>query len=211
MELNEALGRISEIRAHIARTETFRDFRSLTVGFSGALGLAAAAIQVERVPQPTEHVWGYVELWVGIALFNLVVVGAELGYRWAVTSSPLKRRLATLAAGQFAPCLVAGGAVTAVIASVAQESAWMLPGLWAILFSLGVFASCRLLPAATFWVGAYYLAAGTICLGFGNGRHALSPWMMAGTFGVGQLLGAVILFWTLERRHEELGNEPLEA
>src|SRR5947208_2065187 len=31
--------------------------------------------------------------------------------------------------------------------------------------------------------------------------HAYSPWAMALTFGVGQLLSAVVLYWNLERRH----------
>jgi hypothetical protein len=44
------------------------------------------------------------------------------------------------------------------------------------------------------------MAAGTVCLGIGNGSQALSPWLMIGSFGVGQLLAAAILFCTLERR-----------
>jgi hypothetical protein len=76
----------------------------------------------------------------------------------------------------------------------------MLPGLWAICFSLGVFASCRLLPRPVFWVGVHYLVSGTIVLAIGNGTYALSPWLMAGTFGVGQLLAAGILYYSLERK-----------
>jgi hypothetical protein len=202
MDLHDALGQISEIRAQVARTETFRGFRSVTVGFSGVLGIAAGLVQNERIAQPAEHVQEYVELWLGVAILSVLVVGVELGYRWAVESSSLKRRLTVLAIQQFAPCLVAGGALTVVIADRAPASAWMLPGLWAILFSLGVFASCRLLPAATAWVGVYYLGSGTLCLTFGNGPHALAPWFMMGTFGVGQLLSAAILYFTLERKHE---------
>ncbi len=78
----------------------------------------------------------------------------------------------------------------------------MLPGLWAVLFSLGVFASCRLLPKPTFWVGVFYLLAGCVGLIFGPGDLALSPWLMGGTFGTGQLLTACILYWTLERPYD---------
>jgi hypothetical protein len=202
MDLHEALGQISEIRAHVARTETFRGFRSVTVGFSGALGIAAGLVQNERIAQPTLHVPEYIDLWLSVAILSVLVVGVELGYRWAVENSSLKRRLTLLAVQQFAPCLVAGGTVTVVIAARAPASAWMLPGLWAILFSLGIFASCRLLPAATAWVGVYYLGSGTLCLAWGNGPHALAPWFMVGTFGVGQLLAAAILYFTLERTHE---------
>jgi len=124
----------------------------------------------------------------------------ELAYRRSVSNSPLKKRLMVLAIQQFVPCLIAGALITWIIAYRAQEVAWMLPGLWAICFSLGVFASCRLLPRPIFWVGVHYLVSGTIVLALGNGPHALSPWMMVGTFGVGQLLAAGILYYSLERK-----------
>jgi hypothetical protein len=200
MELPEALDRIADIRAQLAQTGTFRGFRSLTVGFSGVLGVAAAFLQLDRIPLPSEQALEFVELWVGVAVICLFVVGAELAYRWAVEPSPLKRRLTLLAVQQFVPCLVAGAVVTAVLANL-PESAWMLPGLWALLFSLGVFSCCRLLPPATFWVGVHYLATGTLCLTLGSEAQALTPWMMIGTFGVGQFLAAAILYYTLERRN----------
>ena len=76
-----------------------------------------------------------------------------------------------------------------------------MPGLWSILFALGVFASCRLLPRPCFAMGVYYLVAGTLCLVLARGSQALSPWSMGLTFGIGQLLTAVILYLTLERNH----------
>ena len=100
---------------------------------------------------------------------------------------------------QFLPSLVAGGLLTLVIVKRASESVWMLPGLWALVFSLGVFASCRLLTRAVFLVGAWYLVCGILALAWGQGEAALSPWIMGISFGVGQLLTAVILHVTLER------------
>jgi hypothetical protein len=203
MELHEALGQISEIRAQMARTQTFRGFRPLTVGFSGLLGIAAAAYQGTSILQPTAQIWDFGELWVGVAVLSLLVVGAELTFSWPA-SFTLKRRLTILAIQQFVPCLIAGAAVTAVIGWRGADNVWMLPGLWAALFSLGVFASARLLPRPTYWVGVYYLATGTVCLAIGNGQLALSPWLMAGTFGTGQLLAAAILYFTEERRYDPL-------
>lgn len=200
MQLDEALGRISEIRAQLAHTETFRGFRSLTVGFSGVLGLIAAALQAQRIPEPTLHVWNYINLWIGVAAISVIAVVLEFAHRRSMSNSPLKKRLMVLAIQQFVPCLVAGALITGVIAYRAQEIAWMLPGLWAICFSLGVFASCRLLPRPVFWVGVHYLFSGTIVLSMGSGSYALSPWMMVGTFGVGQLLAAGILYLSLERQ-----------
>jgi hypothetical protein len=34
-----------------------------------------------------------------------------------------------------------------------------------------------------------------------RGTHMFSPWAMALTFGVGQLLAAAVLYWNLERNH----------
>jgi len=45
----------------------------------------------------------------------------------------------------------------------------------------------------------FYLATGTLCLALAQGEHALSPWAMGLPFGVGQLLAALVLYWTLER------------
>jgi hypothetical protein len=75
----------------------------------------------------------------------------------------------------------------------------MLPGLWAIVFGLGIFASSRLLPKPVILVASYYLASGIVCLALAQGTAALSPWSMIGTFVVGQSLLALVLYLTLER------------
>lgn len=77
----------------------------------------------------------------------------------------------------------------------------MLPGLWSLLFSLGVFASHRRLPRGAFWVGVYFAACGFASLLWGRGAHAYSPWQMGLSFGGGMLLSAAVLRWNL--RHEE--------
>jgi hypothetical protein len=71
-----------------------------------------------------------------------------------------------------------------------------------VLFGLGIFASYRLLPRPIFWVGVFYLLAGTGALGAGHGHYALSPWFMGATFGGGHFLTAGVLYWTLERNGE---------
>jgi hypothetical protein len=71
----------------------------------------------------------------------------------------------------------------------------MLPGLWQVIFSLGVFASCRFLPRPVAAAGAWYLLTGLFCLSLGDAR-ALSPWAMGVPYAVGQLLVAGILLVT---------------
>lgn len=199
MELQEALSQLAEIRTRIASAETFRGYRSVTVGFTGVLAILGALAQSNAIADPTGQISSYLVLWVGIAAISLGATAAEMLLRCSRLRSELQIRLTKLAAAQFLPCVLAGALLTCTIVVYSPANTWMLPGLWSILFSLGVFASARLLPRAVFWVAAWYLGAGLICLVVAQGAAALSPWAMAGTFGIGQLLAAAILFLTLER------------
>jgi hypothetical protein len=131
----------------------------------------------------------------------IVVVGAEMAVRSRRSGSSLQRQITLVVIDQFAPSLAAGALLTYVVARFAPGAGWMLPGLWAVLFSLGLFASRRFMPRGVFVIGGYYLLAGLTCLTLDPGTQALSPWTMGAVFGAGQLLTAVFLYWTLERGH----------
>jgi hypothetical protein len=107
-----------------------------------------------------------------------------------------------MAVEQFVPCIAAGGLLTIVLVRSAPEASWMLPGLWQIMYSLGIFASCRLLPRPTFSVAVFYLLTGLTTLLVAKGDAAFSPWAMGLPFGIGQSMAAAILYWTLECRDE---------
>lgn len=204
MELHEALSQISEIRQQVARGELFRGYRALPVVFSGVLAFVAASVQAFFRPSPPDGVGTFLAIWLGCAVLSAGVVAIEMIGRMRRTSSRLENERVLLAIGQFLPSVAAGGLIMLVILRFAPENAWMLPGLWAILFGLGVFASWRFLPHLIVWVGAYYLAAGLVVLAFGQGDSALAPWTIAVPFGFGQLFTAAALYWTLERRHEQI-------
>jgi hypothetical protein len=201
MELHDALAEIAEIRLRVERTNVFRGYRSLPVAFSGLLAFAAALVQGVWLPEPMRRLPDYLALWIGVALVSMAAAGAEMALRARRSGSPLACDLTRLAVEQFLPCLVAGALLTYAIARFAAESTWLLPGLWQILFSLGVFASHRLLPRSAFGVGVFYLFAGLACIALARGAWALSPWAMGIPFGAGQLLAAAVLYWTLERAH----------
>lgn len=207
MQLDEALRQISDIRQQMARSEVFRGYRSITVGFSGALGLAAAALQPWWVASPELNLERYLGLWLGVAAVSLTVAGIEVYWRARRTGSGLARQHTLLAVEQFLPCLVVGALLTLCIYRTAPSVAWMLPGLWSLIYGLSIFASYRLLPRQIFWVGAFYILCGCGCLVLGRGENALSPWQMGISFGGGQLLGAAILYWTLERTNVSATNE----
>lgn len=203
MELHEALTQITEIRQQLARTEVFRGYRALPIAFSGVLALATAAAQSIWLTEPAANIAIYLALWLGAAFLSMLATGIEMIWHLRHRASTLEPEKTRLALEQFGPAIAAGGLVTLVLVRHAPESVWMLPGLWNLLFSLGIFASWRLLPKATLAVGAFYFMAGMLCLSFAQGEYALSPWAMGVPFGVGQLATAAILYWALERRHGE--------
>ncbi len=203
MELHEALEQISTIRAQVAQTQTFRGYRAITVGCTGLLGLVAAAAQSICVPDPQRFVRSYVDHWSFVAVASILLVATELTLRWFRTDSRLAREQTIRAVEQFLPCLLAGGVITWVLAYRHAESASLLPGMWAICFSLGVFASLRQMPPAIKWAGVYYMLAGAASLIWAQGDYAFSPWAMAGSFGGGQLLIATVLYRTLEQTDDQ--------
>ena len=202
MELRDALDQISEIRERMARGQVFRGYRAVTTGFTAVLAVVTSFAQAAWVPRPERDVDDYLWLWCGAAVLSLVVVGSEMAIRAVRSGSALHRQMTMLAVDQFVPCLVAGALVTYAIGKFAGDVVWIMPGLWAVLFSLGAFASRRFLPRGVGLVGGWYLLAGLVCLAVGrHGHTALWPWTMAIVFGVGQALAAGVLWWTLERNH----------
>lgn len=199
MQLEEALRQVSDIRRQMARSELFRGYRSITVAFSGVAGLAAAAFQPLWVPTPEIQLGRYLGLWLVVAAAILAATGAQIYWQAQRSGSRLARQQTLLAVEQFLPSVVVGALATLCVWRGAPQVGWILPGLWALFFGLGICASHRLLPRHVLWVAFYYMACGCLCLSVGNGAHALSPWLMGISFGGGQLLGAAVLYWTLER------------
>ncbi len=208
MELREALSQIAEIRQQMARGEIFRGYRAATTAFSGIVALVTGILQTTLLP-PASHAWESqsVMIWVCAAALCLAVVGAEMIVRTRRSSSDVQRGLTLLAVEQFLPSVVAGGLMTWVFLDFLAAQLWLLPGLWMVLFSLGVFASCRLLPRAVFAVAGFYLLAGVLTAilaarGAGGAQERFLNLYMGAVFGVGQLAMAGILYFKLERRHD---------
>ena len=195
-DLNEALTEITTIRRQIVRTAEFRGYGPVTVAMTGLVAIAAAEVQARLLPSASHDIVIYLTLWISTAAIAISLIGFEMIIRSRTIHSSLGPEMILHAVEQLVPSGVAGALLTAVLIRVAPESVWMLPGLWQILFSLGVFASARFLPRAVFVVAAWYLFAGLICLAIAASVRLLSPWMMGLPFGIGQLLAAAILQWS---------------
>jgi hypothetical protein len=191
-DVREALSEIRSIRGHMARYTEFRGYGPLTLTGTGVLAIVLAALQRHWVIDLEHEPARFLAMWIGAAAISLTFIGIETIARARRIHSALAMQMVHAALEQFLPAIVAGILLTAVVARAAPQSLWMLPGLWQMLFSLGVFASCRFLPRATFWVGVWYLATGMACLAMGADSLA-SPWEMGIPFGVGHLMVAGIL------------------
>ena len=174
MELRDALTQISEIRHQMARTEVFRGYRAVPVAFSGLLAVSAAvaqgvalrdpAQQMNAVPRPLDRHGGRQRGGGGDRDGDPVAGrrGRRCGGRspgWPSSSSCRAWRPGRCSRWSWS--------------GRRRSALWMLPGLWQILFSLGVFASCRLLPRATFFVALFYLIAGPVDPGGRPGRRGV--------------------------------------
>ena len=206
LELADAMSQIADIRRTLAQTETFRGYRSLTVAWTSLFAFLGAVIQILLVPAPLETPSRYLVVWIGLAVIGLIVSGSEIVLRARRSPSSLTRQLSWLAVEQFLPCIFVGAAITWGIASFAVEQLWMLPGLWSLIFGLGVFASARLLPREVTWVAIWYLLGGCLVLKLAQGSAAYTPWAMVLTFGIGQAAMSCILYWRLERNYDTQAN-----
>ncbi len=202
-ELRQALNDINAIRTQVARGTQFRGYGPGSVALSGVLAMAVAAAQAHWVQHSEHDTRLFLIIWVSTAAIAVIFASLETVFRVRRVHSGLATEMIQAAVEQFLPCVVVGILLTVVLMRVAPQDSWMLPGLWAVLFSLGVFASCRFLPRQMFAVGAWYLGAGLVSLLIAAGDHALLPWAMGISFGVGQLLVAAVLRFGFEDTIEE--------
>ncbi|MBE7558585.1 hypothetical protein HS125_06445 [bacterium] len=203
MEIHRALSQISEIHAHVSRGEVYRGFRSVPVGLSGLLALAAAGLQLRIFP--ADPLAWFIAYWTGVAALGATVAGAGIVHSYLFRYSERERRTTRRVVGQLLPALFAGVLCTGVF-HARQLPVEFLPGLWAILFGLGIFAARPYLPHRIGWVGLYYVIAGVWLLA-APASPAAVVWGMGLVFGVGQLAGAMVLYWNLERENNG-GKKP---
>jgi hypothetical protein len=193
-DLNKALGDISSIRRQMARTTEFRGYGPATLAATGVIALLAAAAQALWLSDPAGHILLYLVIWVTTAIISATLIGVQTVTRAQRIHSGMADEMIHMAVEQFLPSVGAGALLTFVLIRSIPSAFWMLPGLWQIIFSLGVFSSCRFLPRPMIAAGAWYLLAGLTCLALADNR-ALSPWTMGITYGVGQVLVAAILLF----------------
>ena len=192
-DLHKALNDIGSIRRQVAQSTQFRGYGPATLAATGGLAMLAAAAQAAWLPDPEAHIVSYLGIWLATAVLSAGLIGAQMVTRTRRIHSGLSDEMLRMAVEQFLPAIAAGIALTAVLVHFVPAAAWMLPGLWQVIYSLGILSSCRFMPRPMLAAGAWYLLTGLVCLSLGDTR-ALAPWTMGLAFAAGQLLVAGILF-----------------
>jgi hypothetical protein len=210
MNIHRALSDIAEIRSQLDRTETYRGFRSAAVGISALLVLIGAWVEKIWVAQPNVEVDRYLGVWFCVAVASAVIAFIEMLVRARISGNKLVAKMHWSLATQIAPSFVVGFVLTLLIAMHALEQSsettglmWALPGLWSMVYGLGLFACHRHLPRQAIGVAVYFLGAGVVILAYNWMTRELANWQMVALFGVGQAFLAVVLFWNLEKRRGE--------
>jgi hypothetical protein len=202
-ELRQALAEISAIRTQVARETQFRGYGPRSTAASGVLAILVASVQSLWLKASQADARVFLMVWVTTALVAAAFSAWETYVRTRKVHFGFSREMIQAAIEQFLPAMVVGLMLTVVLVRVAPQELWMLPGLWQLSFSLGIFASCRFLPRPMFAVGLWYLVAGLACLAIEGGPHAFSPWTMGIPFGIGQLFLAAVLKYGYEDSVEE--------
>lgn len=197
MDVSRALEQLNEIQHHLGRSEIYRGYRSKTLGLMGLVGLLASGVLQFgwSGAAPIERI-GF---WVAVAAVNLAIAAWEILGDYGNLKTDHQKQITKRTVGQFLPTLASGLLLTLVFAS-RGENLELLPGIWSVMFSLGIFASRPYLPRGVGWVGAYFLVAGALLLGF-SGSALEQPWYMGGVFGGGQIMLAYVMYQNLEREN----------
>jgi len=209
MNIHRALADIANIRAQLDRTEAYRGFRSTAVGVSVVFLVAGACVEKIWISDPAFQIDRFLAVWLCVAVASAIVAMIEMVVRTRLSENELVTKMHWSLARQIAPSMVVGFVLTMLIAGHAVENEqsaglmWTLPGVWSMIYGLGLFSCHKHLPIQALGVGAYFLAAGSLVLAYGWATRELAAWQMLVTFGVGQSWLAAVLFWNLERRRGE--------
>ncbi len=192
-DLDKALAEIAEMRERVAQSLEFRGYGPQALAATAILAGAGGFAQIFLIPAPDAAPLAYFALWTIVAACATAIIGVEATRRVRGDHDGLGGEMLRSAARRVAPAGLAGLLTSLVILRHAPEAAWMLPGLWQIMLSLGVFAAAHSLPRAMILVAAWYLSTGLACLVHAAGPHAFSPFAMALPFCGGQLLAAAVM------------------
>jgi hypothetical protein len=202
---DDALNKLEEIHAQLAKSGIFKGYRSIYAAISGLIAFIAALFYPAFVEFPDSR--GFVYYWVIIAFINCSIAGAMILYQYKKSTTTYEKQKIRKVSAQFLPVLVAGGIVTIILTFIEAKAIHLLPGIWSLLFGMGLLAIRPYLPHGLIISTFYYFLAGIFLFFIGLDHIALLPAAMGMGFGIGQLISAGLLYMTVEREDYSPGKE----
>jgi hypothetical protein len=197
MRVREALEQLDAIHDHLAKAEEYRGFRVPGVALAGAVGLVAAAAQ-PQFPAADEPI-GFVVYWVAVAVVCALLGGGAAVHAYVLREDEFARRRTRRVGAQFLPCVAAGAVLTVGFVRAGPGFVPFLPGVWAVVFGLGMISARPYLPRGVGLVGLFYLVIGAMVVCRATVTPDLSGWTVGGVFGPGHLATAAVL-WARDER-----------
>jgi hypothetical protein len=203
MRLDEALSDVDVIRGQLDKLPTVTCYRAATIGVSGCLAILASVWQPDFFRSSSDPGLSFLLYWTCVASACVVVIAVEMGWRYLTTATARQRKTTRQSLMEFCPSLIVGAMLGLLFATQLRSHVALLPGLWAIIFGLGVLATINRLPRGGIWIAVHYFASGFLCMKLATDEQALASWTMASTFGIGQLWSAVILHFSSSKPCKE--------
>ena len=201
MHIHQALADVRQIQAVLAKTERFRLLRATTVAATAVLAFMGAGLQALFVGEASDSPLPYAVYWSVIAAAGAGCAISATAWRYWGQPTSWDRAMWLEASRGFVPALAVGGLFTAVIALRYPAVASLLPGIWSLLFGLGVWATTRVFSRGMAGVAFYYFVVGVVALIFAE-KWAFSPWWMVLAFGGGQLLMCGVLAYEERQQND---------
>jgi predicted ABC-type sugar transport system permease subunit len=200
MNVRNALEQLDRIHEQLTKSEVYRGFRVPTVVLIGVLAFVAAGVQQFVPDAGTAN--GFAIFWVTIAGICGLLGTASAVHLYAVREDDFARRRTRRVLAQFSPCILTGAIVTIAV-SRAPEYAAFLPGMWGMIFGLGIIAARPHLSPGIGFVGFWYIIAGAAFLLRAVPKEDPSGWAVGFEFGVGHLLAALVLWRDVEEESDD--------
>ena len=207
-ELHRALDDIRRIRQQVANGTEFRGYGPATLASTAGMAVTAALAQGWIIARADNAPQTYLGIWLGTAVVAGSVSAAQMLTRSRRMHSGMSSEMIRMAVQEFLPAVAVGLLLTCVLAITSPTLIWLIPGLWQLTYSLGIFSSCRFLPRTMLAPAVWYLATGLAAITMGGDR-ALSPWVMGAPFAIGQMLIATVLY--LHNGDDHYGQEHPDA
>ena len=180
--VEDALKQVADIHAQVARSSFFRGYRAEIA--VGQAGLALVTTSLEAYCWASIDAQTHALIWLVVAAVCALASLVDLALRWP----SLPRPSARIATSQLLPALAVGVAIAPLLWGQAE----LLPGIWTMLFGVGLLSSAPYLPGQIRFLGLFYVTAGAV-MAHAAGAGLSSPWPMGLTYGAGQLVAAAIL------------------